>query len=192
MSDAVILKNFNTYKNGLIKLFGEDIAASIIDALGGDEKVMNATYANSKDSGAAYNGAFIKNIIRLTKIANELNKVYPEEIRVNAASINKVCMLSQIAKVLMFKENDNNYEIMNRGILYKFELLEGALRTGERSTLVAMNAGVKFTEWEYEAMQAIDKLSEQDNYAKYFSSPLSLVIRQAYEILNTTNKQNVD
>ena len=188
MSDAIIIKNFSTYKKGLVKLFGEEIANRIIDALGGDEKVMNATYANSKDSGAAYNGAFVKNVIKLTQLANSLNEVYPESIKADVSSINKVCMLSQIAKVLMFKENDNNYEIINRGILYKFENLDGALRTGERSTLIAMNAGVKFTECEYEAMQAIDKLSEQDNYTKYFSSPLSLVIRQAYEILNTANK----
>lgn len=192
MSDSVIIKNFETYKKGLVKLFGEEIANSIIEALGGDEKVANATYANSKDSGAAYNGAFIKNIIRLTKVANELNKVFPEEIRADVNSINKVCMLSQIAKVLMFKENDNNYEIINRGILYKFESLDGALRTGERSTLIACNAGVKFTEIEYEAMQAIDKLSEQDNYTKYFSSPLSLVIRQAHEIVNMANKQSAE
>lgn len=190
MSDAIIIKNFSTYKKGLVKLFGEEIANSIIDALGGDEKVMNATYANSKDSGAAYNGAFVKNVIKLTQLANSLNEVYPESIKADVSSINKVCMLSQIAKVLMFKENDNNYEIINRGILYKFEELDGALRTGERSTLIAMNVGVKFTECEYEAMQAIDKLSEQDNYTKYFSSPLSLVIRQAYEILNTANKIN--
>ena len=188
MSEGNILKNFKTYKNGLIKLFGEEIAEKIIEALGGEEKVANATYANSKDSGAAYNGAFIKNVIRLTKTANELNNVLPEEIRANVASINKVCMLSQIAKVQMFKENDNNYEIINRGILYKFETLSGALRTGERSTLIASNAGVVFSEVEYEAMRAIDNLSVDDNYTKFFSSPLSLVIRQAYEIINLANK----
>lgn len=192
MSESTIIKNFKTYKGGLIKLFGEEIAERIIEALGGEEKVANATYANSKDSGAAYNGAFIKNIIRLTKTANALNNlVLPEEIRADVASINKVCMLSQIAKVVMFKENDNNYEIVNRGILYKFETLDGALRTGERSTLIASNAGVVFTEVEYEAMRAIDNLSVDDNYTKFFSSPLSLVIRQAYEIVNMANKVNV-
>lgn len=188
MSESTIIKNFKTYKGGLIKLFGEEIAERIIEALGGEEKVSNATYANSKDSGAAYNGAFIKNVIRLTKTANELNNVLPEEIRANVTSINKVCMLSQIAKVQMFKENDNNYEIINRGILYKFETLSGALRTGERSTLIASNAGVVFSEVEYEAMRAIDNLSVDDNYTKFFSSPLSLVIRQAYEIINLANK----
>ena len=89
----------------------------------------------------------------------------------------------------IYEENDNNWEIINRGMPYNFNNeLEGALRIGERSTLIAMNAGVKFTEVEFEAMRIIDKDNSEDNYTKYFSSPLSTVIRQASELITLTNR----
>lgn len=189
MSEDKIQKNFETYANGLIKLFGEETANNIIAALGGKEKVSRATYSHLKDSGSAFDGSLLKNIIRMAQYANKLNEVLPDYAKADINSINKVCMLCQIAKALLYEENDNNWEIINRGMPYKFNNdLEGALRIGERSTLIAMNAGVKFTEIEFEAMRIIDKDSTEDNYTKYFSSPLSTVIRQASELITLTNR----
>lgn len=189
MSEDKIQKNFETYENGLIKLFGEETANNIIAALGGKEKVSRATYSHLKDSGSAFDGSLLKNIIRMAQYANKLNEVLPDYAKADINSINKVCMLCQIAKALLYEENDNNWEIINRGMPYKFNNdLEGALRIGERSTLIAMNAGVKFTEIEFEAMRIIDKDSTEDNYTKYFSSPLSTVIRQASELITLTNR----
>ena len=190
MSENIIAKNFAIYRSGLEKLFGVDIADKLIETLGGEDKVANASYAATKDTGAAYAGSFVKNVIKLVNIANKINGILPEEIKVNAESLNKICMLSQISKVLLFEENDNNYEIINRGMVYKYAQLAGALRTGERSTLIASNAGITFTEIEYEAMRAIDNASGNDNYTKYFSSNLSMIIRQAYEIINAVNREN--
>ena len=190
MSENIIAKNFAIYRSGLEKLFGVEIADKLIDALGGEDKVANASYAATKDTGAAYAGSFVKNVIKLVNIANKINGILPEEIKVNAESLNKICMLSQISKVLLFEENDNNYEIINRGMVYKYAQLAGALRTGERSTLIASNAGITFTELEYEAMRAIDNASGNDNYTKYFSSNLSMIVRQAYEIINAVNREN--
>jgi len=189
MSENIIQKNFITYKNGLIKLFGENIATAIIDQLGGEDKIARATYSNLENSGSAYEGAFIRNIIKLTRYANDINNLLPPENQAEKASINKVCLLSQIAKVLLFEENDNNWEIVNRGMNYKYAELDGALRVGERSTLIAMNAGVKFNEFEFEAMRILDKSGDDDNYTKYFSSSLSTVIRQASEIITMINKK---
>jgi len=189
MSENIIQKNFEIYKNGLIKIFGDNIAISIIEALGGEEKIAKASYSNLENSGSAFEGSFIKNVIRLTKYANAINDILPEDNKVDKASINKVCLLSQIAKVLLFEENDNNWEIVNRGINYKYAALDGALRVGERSTLIAMNAGVKFNEFEFEAMRILDKTGDDDNYTKYFSSSLSTVIRQAAEIITLINKK---
>ena len=190
MSENVISKNFATYKSGLVRLFGEEIAEALINMLGGEEKVANASYAATKDTGAAYPGSFVKNVISLVNYANKINAILPDEARADATSLNKVCMLSQISKVLLFEENDNNYEIVNRGLIYKYVQLPGALRTGERSALLATNVGVTFNEIEYEAMRAIDNAGVVDNYVKFFSSNLSMVIRQAYEIVNAINKMN--
>ena len=192
MSENIIEKNYQTYEKGLIKLFGEEACVNLVEALGGATKIAKASYANLADSGSAYEGSFVKNIIKLTRLANELNALLPEEVKAPAESINKVCMLSQIAKVLLFEENDNTWEITNRGIVYKYAKLDGALRVGERSCLIASNAGIKFTETEYEAMRILDKSTDDDAYSKYYSSSLSMVVRQAAEILTMINRTNAN
>ena len=188
MNSDILVKNFTNYRNGLDRVLGAEIADEIVELLGGDEAVMNASYSNLSDSGSAFKGSFIKNVIRLTKIAHQLNDVLPEALRVEKESLNKVCLLNQIAKVAMLSENDNNWEVVNRGMVYKYNTLEGALRTGERSILIAMNAGVKFTPEEFEAMGILDRNPEDDNYKKYFSSPLSTIVRQAAELITLINR----
>ena len=47
-----------------------------------------------------------------------------------------------------------------------------------------MNAGIKFTDAEFEAMCIMDKVNNaSDNYSKYFSSTLSVVVKQANELV---------
>lgn len=189
MSENLIQENFNKYQNGLVKIFGEKIANNIIEALGGNDKVAYATFSHLTESGSAYDGSLIKNIIKMVNYANKLNDVLPDYAKADVDSINKVCMLCQIAKAQLYEKNDNNWEVTNRGMAYKFNnKLEGALRIGERSILIAMNAGVKFSELEFEAMRIIDKDNSEDNYTKYFSSSLATVIRQANELITLTNR----
>ena len=192
MQKDILVKNYATYRKGLDKIVGSEIADNIIEALGGEEAVMNATYANLADSGSAFDGSFVKNVIRLTKMANNINELLPEELRADTISIGKVCLLSQIAKIVMLSKNDNNWEVVNRGMIYKYNTLDGALRTGERSILISMNAGVKFTPEEYEAMGILDRNPEDDNYKKYFASPLSTVVRQAAELITMINKKSAN
>ena len=194
MQKDILLKNFDNYYEGLKKTVGEKFAEKIIEDLGGEEKVMSAPFFNLEESGVAYEGAWAKNVIRLVKIAYNINDSLPEDVRVDEREINKVCLLSHIAKVVLYEKNDNNWEVTNRGMNYKFNnTLQGALRVGERSILIAMNVGVKFSELEFEAMRIMDKDTNDDYYSRYYSSPLSLVIRQANEILdyiNRTRKKN--
>lgn len=191
LSDETIAKNFSNFKRGLVKYVGKEAAEEIIDAVGGEDAIKNATYALTGDTGAAYKGSFTKNIIKLGKIAASIanNTDIFNEGTIKEDSIWRVVLLSQIAKVLLFVENDNGWEISNRGIIYKYNNdLKGALRVGERSTLIACNAGVKFSEEEFEAMKIIDKTCDEDNYKKYFLSPLSQVIKIASDIINIKNR----
>lgn len=189
MATDIALKNYDNYYKGLEKTIGSELADGIIDALGGPEKVAEAPFFNLDESGVAYEGAFSRSVIRLIKIAYNINDTLPDHLRVDERSINKVCLLSHIAKVQLYLPNDNNWEVTNRGMVYKFNNnLKGALRVGERSLLIAMNEGVKFTEDEFEAMRIMDKDGADDNYSKYFSSPLSMVIRHANEMLDYINR----
>ena len=188
MKSDILVKNYTTYRKALDRLIGDEAADKLIESVGGDEAVMNASYSNLLESGSAFGGSFVKNVIKMSKLATSLNELLPEGIAADPKSIGKVCLLSQIAKVVMLSRNDNNWEVFNRGMVYKYNTLEGALRTGERSILLAANAGVKFTPVEYEAMGILDRNPEEDNYKKYFSSPLSTVVRQAAELVGLINR----
>ena len=189
MNKDIAVKNYNNYYDGLVRTIGEEKANAIINSLGGEEAVISAPFFNTADSGVAYEGAFTRSVIRMIKIAYNLNDTLPEDLRVSEKAINKVCLLSHIAKVLLYIPNENKWEVTNRGMLYTFNNdLKGALRVGERSILIAMNAGVKFSDLEFEAMRIMDKDGSDDNYSKYYSSPLSMIIRQANEILDYVNK----
>ena len=184
LSEDIILKNYDDFKKRLETYVGVEETNNLINSLGGDDVVMDASYANLTDSGLAYKGSLIESMLNITKYAVKINQLLPENKQANLNSIVKVGLLHHIAKVLLYEPKDNNWEITNRGMVYKYNSeLEGALRVGERSTLLSSNAGIKFSELEYEAMRIMDKTND-DNYAKYYSSSLSIVIKQANEIVN--------
>ena len=91
----------------------------------------------------------------------------------------------------MVKPQTNDWRSKNLGEKYTYTELDGAIRVGERSILIAMNSGVKFTEFEFEAMRIMDKQNENaDNYSKYFSGTLSMVIKQANEMIDIINRKH--
>lgn len=190
LSNEILVSNFSKYKKRLVAYVGEQEAASIIEELGGEDAVMNATYANTENTGLAYNGSFTETIIALTVYAIKINDLLPQEKQASKESIAKVALLSQIGKVLLFKPQDNEWRKKNLGENYTYAELDGAIRVGERSILIAMNSGVKFTELEFEAMRIMDKQNENaDNYSKYFSGTLSTVIKQANEIIDLIHRK---
>ena len=89
----------------------------------------------------------------------------------------------------MYTKNDNEWEVEKRGIYYKFNELGASLRCGERSLLLSMTAGVKFTDEEYEAMCVVDKVNEGDNAVRWYGTVLSMLIRQANEIVTLIEKK---
>ena len=191
LSKEILVSNFSKYKKRLITYVGEQEAESIIEELGGDDAVMNATYANTDNTGLAYEGSFTETVIALTVYAIKINDLLPEEKQVSKESIAKVALLSQIGKVLLFKPQTNDWRRKNLGENYTYAELDGAIRVGERSILIAMNSGVKFTEFEFEAMRIMDKQNENaDNYSKYFSGTLSMVIKQANEMIDMINRKH--
>lgn len=188
LHEDLIIKNFSDFKTRLENYVGKEETENLITLLGGEEMVMDAPFANTSDTGFAYRGSLIETALNITKYAVKINSLLPVNHQVTLESIAKVGLLHQLSKVLLYVPNDNSWEITNRGMVYKYNNeLMGALRVGERSIMLACNAGVKFTEFEFEAMRIMDK-SNDDNYSKYYSSPLSVVIKQANEIITLINK----
>ena len=96
LSKEILVSNFSKYKKRLITYVGDQEAESIIEELGGDDAVMNATYANMENTGLAYDGSFTETVIALTVYAIKINDLLPEEKQVSKESIAKVALLSQI------------------------------------------------------------------------------------------------
>ena len=183
------VSNYIKYKRYFDNLVGEECADQLIKSVGGEEVLVNASFGMSEDSNTAFDGALIKFSLEIAEYAKKLNEILPEDKRVPNSAIYKVALLQHIAKAVMYTKNDNEWEVEKRGIYYKFNELGASLRCGERSLLLTMTSGVKFTDDEYEAMRVVDKINEGDNAVRWYGTILSMLIRQANEIITLIEKK---
>ena len=186
MDQNIIIKNYAAYLERLKKYLGEDIAAKLVETLGGDDKVMNATFYNMEKSGLAYNGSLVVAIFDVIRFALGINALLPEDRQAKQESIIKVGLLQHIAKVNMFEDSEAWQK--KNGTIYKYTQQRGALRCGERSTFIASEIGIHFTVDEFEAMKSIDNDTVVDDYAIYYSTTLSTIMRQANELVSLKHR----
>lgn len=147
-----------------------------------------AAAGTNEDSGLAYPGALLVHINLVTAIAKKLASMISGTFNIDDNSLTKVCLLQHMSKSAMFELNDNEWEIKNRGMNYKFSNLEGRLKAGERSIMYAMRCGITFSPIEYEAMVCLDRDNESKG-ANIFDSPLTTVIRQANELATMIERE---
>lgn len=154
------------------------------------EKLKEAPGALSIDTGLAYPGALLVHINLFTNIAERLAKMvcgtFPT---ISREQLIKVCCLQHLSKFEMYEPNDNQWEIEKRGMYFRFAENEGCLKFGERSALNAMNAGVKLTPTEFEAICCLDKDGEEAKNRKYMVNILSTIVRQANELAYAIEKE---
>ena len=145
--------------------------------------LKEAAGALSIETGLAYPGALLVHINLFTSIAERLAKMvcgtFPN---ITKEQLVKICCIQHLSKIEMYEPNDNQWEIEKRGFLYKFAETEGCLKFGERSALNALNAGVKLTPTEFEAVCSLDKDGEDAKNRKYMVDILSMIVRQANEL----------
>ena len=145
--------------------------------------LKEAAGALSIETGIAYPGALLVHINLFTNIAERLAKMvcgtFPN---ITKEQLVKVCCLQHLSKIEMYEPNDNQWEIEKRGFVYKFAETEGCLKFGERSALTALNAGVKLTPTEFEAICCLDKDGEDAKNRKYIVDILSMIVRQGNEL----------
>ena len=187
LTEEKINSNFATY---IEKLQSVGVDTDKLINFIGEEKLKMATYASNSDTGMAFDGSLIYFCLcKITKLAVLINNQLPDTIKVSQESLVKVCLLHQISKAIMFEPNDSQWEKANRGILYKYTTLDGALRCGERSIFICMKCQIDLTAEEYEAIKIIDK-DLNDDYTKYYSSPLAIILKNAIELVTTECRIN--
>lgn len=178
------VKNWELFKKKLSEV-GVDIT-TLAEKYGNLLSEGTYTFSN-KDNTACGEGKLLNIILRtLTPMAININKMLPEEKQVDKNSLVKVCLLSQISKAIMVSPNTNQWEIENRGLIYKFNETQCALKMGMRSVAMCMESGIVLTETELEAISNLDR--EEDKQTKYFSSTLSIILKQAIELTDIVNK----
>lgn len=188
------MKQFNENEfNQDWSIFWNSLTKAGLDAYYDEEKLQakmkDAAGALNEDTGLAYPGGLLHHIVLFTAIAQRLAKMVSNTFDIEEESLLKVCCLMHLSKMDMYIPNDNDWEIKNRGLNYKFSGLNGRLKFGERSILQAMNQGVKLEPEEFEAIRCLDKKDESTKTTELFDSILSTIVRQANELAYAIEKE---
>lgn len=147
-----------------------------------------APASTTLDKYGCYPGGLLNHLIKACKYTIKLNELLPDFLKQDKTEIVRVIFLSQIGKVFMFCPNDNEWERNKLGKMYDFcDIVR--LKVGERSLVYSLNHGVKLNERECQAIVNQDK-DNDDKMAKYFSEPLTQIIRQGFDLAILEEKEN--
>lgn len=150
-------------------------------------ELLASPCAVTEDMGTAYKGALLMHINMTCALAQRMIKMISGTFQIDEDSILKVCCLMHLSKRFMYVENDNEWEIKNRGLFFKFAKdMEGCLKGGERSALEALNNGVNITPIEFEAIKALD---DDDATKNPFKSIQTIIVKQANELAYAIEKE---
>jgi hypothetical protein len=151
------------------------------------DELLSSPCAVNDEAGTAYKGALITHINMTCALAQRLAKMVSGTFQVDETSLLKICCIMHLSKRHIYEINDNEWEIKNRGLNFKFRKgLEGVLKGSERSIIEAMNNGVKLTETEFEAIKSFDEIDANNNMYK---SIYTTIVRQANELAYAIEKE---
>lgn len=151
-------------------------------------ELLSSPCAVSEEMGTAYKGALIVHINMVMGLAQRTAKTISGTFEIDENTLLKAIVIMHLSKRLVYVENDNDWEIKNRGLMFKFAKgVEGCLKGGERSALEALNNGVKLTPIEFEAITCLDEDVEASK--KPFLSIYTTIVRQANELAYAIEKE---
>ena len=172
-------KNYQLY---LKKLEGIGVNTENFEKI--KDQVTNATYGLSlgiDGASATYDGALLETVLKvLTPYAVRINEILSEELRADKSTLVKVCLLHQLSKAVTIVPNNDTWRAEKHGEIYMFKDGLPAIKMGMHSVVLCQELGIPLTAQEVEAMTIMDRLD--DVQAKYFASPLSVILRQANEL----------
>jgi len=146
------------------------------------KELCDSPCAASSEYGTAYKGALLVHINLTMALAQRIAKMVSGTFQIDDEQLLKICCIMHLSKRHLYVENDNEWEIKNRNMLFKFaKKQEGMINGGERSALEALNNGVKLSPIEFEAITCLDN-DEQNCARKAFMSIYSTIVRQANEM----------
>lgn len=152
--------------------------------------------APTLESGLAYEGSVLFHTIMVWHFAKKILPIYEGISPVDVKSLAKVIVLHQLGKVGMFEPNKDDWQVKKLGKIYGFTEKDACLKLGELSKMICGNAGVTFTNKEYEAMSILDKTPEEyENMSKYrthLSTVFKMSSDMAFAIARERYKKSLD
>ena len=145
-----------------------------------DKDFVGAPASTHLDLHNAFEGGLVDHLLRTTKFAISLNAALPDNLQSKKESIIKVCFLFQIGKAHLFVPNLSIWHKEKQGKMYEYNEELVSMGIGERSLYYALKAGVSLTEEESQAILNAAK-DDSDKQAKFFTSPLGVLLKQANE-----------
>ncbi len=146
------------------------------DFLGDD--YYTAPVSSSSNMMGCYPGGLLRHLIKACTYSIKLNEILPDRLKQPPESIVKVVFLSQIGKVFMFKLKDGAASL-NKPYDFNDDIVR--MHVGERSVYYALTHGVKLEENEYQAILNCGK-DGADKQSRYFSEPLTEIIRHGFDL----------
>lgn len=144
------------------------------------KEILASPCAISEEMGTAYKGALVVHINMAYALVKSLAQKISGTFSINSASLLKVCYIMHLSKRFAYVENENEWEIKNRGLLFKFNNnIEGTLKGGQKSALEALNNGVKLNPDEFESIMILD--NEDDNKSPY-RPIMATIVKMANEL----------
>lgn len=151
-------------------------------------ELASSPMANDEDSGLAYNGALLCHINLALSLSQRYAQMVSKTFQTDDNMIAKACLIMHLSRRHYYVPNENDWEVRQRGLLYRFStLMEGVLKTGERSAMEAMNNGIKLTATEFEMIKALDR-NDLSNSNENLSI-MTTIIRQANEMAFRIEKE---
>jgi len=145
------------------------------------EDFFLAPASASLDMYYCYPGGLVDFLMSVCKYAVNVNETLPESIKVDKKSLVRTIFLSQIGKTFLFKLNENEWMVKNKGKMYEYRDDDVVIMSiGERSAYYAINYGVELSDIEYQSILNSDK--EQTERFMRGSRPLYYVMKMGLEI----------
>lgn len=167
-------RNYNLF---ISKLKEIGIETNILQERYG-EAIKHASFSSINYDGMAYEGSLLEVILyHLTPIALKENESF-EELKLDKEKIVKICLLQHLSKAVRMIKNDNQWEVKERSIIFKYNENNPAIKTGLHSVAILSECGINLTVDEIEAITVIDRYAN-DSQSNLFSSVCAEIIRIA-------------
>jgi hypothetical protein len=177
LSVSQLERNKKTFQDSNLKygIFTQDLE----DFLGEDFYISPAS--GSLDRYGCYPGGLLHHLIKACTYSIKICDIFPATVKPDTKTIVRTVFLSQIGKVNQFIPVDNVWVKKNTNKMYSFNNEGVRFKISERSVYYALTHGVTLSETEYQAILNLDK-DDDDNMSKYFSEPLSQIIKMGFEL----------